>query len=87
LEEGETMEGKEFGFLEVILKGENLVRVEDTEKFKGITDSILWRICFVELPHRLKYLYTVVWYKRERPWHVSVENVISCCLSQVEEYF
>jgi len=58
LEKGEILEGKEFDFLEVILKGENLVRVEDTEISKGIIDSISRRVSVsgLELPLHWKYL-------------------------------
>lgn len=68
MDEGEALEGKEFGFLKLILKCVNLVRVEDTEKSKGITDSILWRVCVVELPHRLKYLYIVFGIRRRQSY-------------------
>ena len=43
-EEGESLDGKEVGFLKLALKGETLARVEDTEVSKGIIDSISWRV-------------------------------------------
>ena len=56
-EEGESLDGKEVGFLKLLLKGETLARVEDTEISKGIIDSISWRVSVSLVQLRLHWKY------------------------------